>query len=44
MTVGNNPLYTERELAHQLADAGIKMVTVSTSSTRSSERFGTGRP
>jgi long-chain acyl-CoA synthetase len=24
--VGNNPLYTERELTHQLSDAGIKVV------------------
>src|SRR3954468_10993924 len=26
--VGNNPLYTRRELSHQLADAGIKVMVV----------------
>jgi long-chain acyl-CoA synthetase len=26
--VGNNPLYTKRELSHQLADAGIKVIVV----------------
>src|SRR5438270_2360957 len=26
VVVGNNPLYTERELAHQLEDAGIEVV------------------
>lgn len=28
IVVGNNPLYTQRELAHQLSDAGIKVVVV----------------
>lgn len=28
IVVGNNPLYTKRELAHQLKDAGIKVVVV----------------
>jgi len=26
VVVGNNPLYTERELSHQLKDAGIEVV------------------
>jgi long-chain acyl-CoA synthetase len=28
VVVGNNPLYTERELSHQLKDAGIEVVVV----------------
>jgi long-chain acyl-CoA synthetase len=28
VVVGNNPLYTKRELSHQLADAGIKVMVV----------------
>jgi len=28
IVVGNNPLYTQRELSHQLKDAGIKVVVV----------------
>lgn len=28
VAVGNNPLYTERELSHQLKDAGIEVVVV----------------
>ncbi|MDP9295920.1 MAG: long-chain fatty acid--CoA ligase [Actinomycetota bacterium] len=28
VVVGNNPLYTRRELSHQLADAGIKVMVV----------------
>jgi long-chain acyl-CoA synthetase len=28
VVVGNNPLYTERELAHQLNDAGIEVVVI----------------
>ena len=28
IAVGNNPLYTQRELEHQLADAGIKVMVV----------------
>src|SRR6266496_3434052 len=28
IVVGNNPLYTERELSHQLKDAGIEVVVV----------------
>jgi long-chain acyl-CoA synthetase len=28
IVVGNNPLYTERELSHQLADAGVAVVIV----------------
>lgn len=28
IVVGNNPLYTQRELAHQLTDAGIKVAVV----------------
>ncbi|MFP3881862.1 MAG: long-chain-fatty-acid--CoA ligase [Actinomycetota bacterium] len=28
IAVGNNPLYTQRELSHQLADAGCKVVIV----------------
>ncbi|MDP9242925.1 MAG: AMP-binding protein, partial [Actinomycetota bacterium] len=28
VVVGNNPLYTRRELSHQLADAGVKVMVV----------------
>jgi long-chain acyl-CoA synthetase len=28
IVVGNNPLYTERELSHQLADAGVSVLVV----------------
>ena len=42
--VQNNPLYTERELAHQLTDAGSRCWSASTWPTSGSRRCGPVRP